>query len=458
MKIGRNDPCPCGSGRKYKHCCLAAAQQETQSPLYLSHMRLRRKIDDLPTRIMRFVEDTYGIEDFAAAFARFIAPEPRLIGYQGDYLPLAGPWMMHRWIPAREDVELADESLYGRPPTQVFLERRGHQLAADARRYVEAAMQSPFSFYQVEACRPGIGLTLRDLFTDERREVQEREISRTADVGEILFAQLVGIDELCLFEACSTVPLPVGCEFLVSELRETILAEHAISPADIPHQHGEAIRRLHASINALSLLEDDADAVAGRRVRFEIDSTQAAFDALAPLDPDLSREDLLAGAERDEDGRVLAADLYWSDPDTMDGSVGHCIIRIDRLHLTADAFSEGSAVRVRETVKRLLGDQARYLGTESFLAENGDEETEEISEDVRAILEFMSGNIEAFLHQPLPALGGKTPLESADDAQDRERLSAFLRTLEQAMTEGELLTEPGLFTTMRTRLRLDADC
>lgn len=22
MKIGRNDPCPCGSGRKYKNCCL----------------------------------------------------------------------------------------------------------------------------------------------------------------------------------------------------------------------------------------------------------------------------------------------------------------------------------------------------------------------------------------------------------------------------------------------------
>ena len=20
-KIGRNDPCPCGSGKKYKHCC-----------------------------------------------------------------------------------------------------------------------------------------------------------------------------------------------------------------------------------------------------------------------------------------------------------------------------------------------------------------------------------------------------------------------------------------------------
>ena len=24
MAIGRNDPCPCGSGQKYKHCCEAA--------------------------------------------------------------------------------------------------------------------------------------------------------------------------------------------------------------------------------------------------------------------------------------------------------------------------------------------------------------------------------------------------------------------------------------------------
>ena len=22
VKIGRNDPCPCGSGKKYKRCCM----------------------------------------------------------------------------------------------------------------------------------------------------------------------------------------------------------------------------------------------------------------------------------------------------------------------------------------------------------------------------------------------------------------------------------------------------
>lgn len=30
MKINRNAPCPCGSGRKYKHCCLK--KRETGSP------------------------------------------------------------------------------------------------------------------------------------------------------------------------------------------------------------------------------------------------------------------------------------------------------------------------------------------------------------------------------------------------------------------------------------------
>ena len=29
MKIGRNEPCPCGSGKKYKKCCLLT---KTQAP------------------------------------------------------------------------------------------------------------------------------------------------------------------------------------------------------------------------------------------------------------------------------------------------------------------------------------------------------------------------------------------------------------------------------------------
>ena len=28
VKIGRNDPCPCGSGKKYKNCCLSSGKYE----------------------------------------------------------------------------------------------------------------------------------------------------------------------------------------------------------------------------------------------------------------------------------------------------------------------------------------------------------------------------------------------------------------------------------------------
>lgn len=31
MKVGRNDRCPCGSGKKYKHCC-AEKQARRMSP------------------------------------------------------------------------------------------------------------------------------------------------------------------------------------------------------------------------------------------------------------------------------------------------------------------------------------------------------------------------------------------------------------------------------------------
>ena len=31
MMTGRNDPCPCGSGKKYKHCCLGKEVDKTRS-------------------------------------------------------------------------------------------------------------------------------------------------------------------------------------------------------------------------------------------------------------------------------------------------------------------------------------------------------------------------------------------------------------------------------------------
>ncbi len=59
-KIGRNEPCPCGSGKKYKHCCLgkkvattdrSTSKPENQDINRLSIMRFQQKLQDKPEEL-----------------------------------------------------------------------------------------------------------------------------------------------------------------------------------------------------------------------------------------------------------------------------------------------------------------------------------------------------------------------------------------------------------------------
>ena len=51
-KIGRNEPCPCGSGKKYKHCCL---QQQEAAARALAAAAVRPTIDvEIADSLSRF--------------------------------------------------------------------------------------------------------------------------------------------------------------------------------------------------------------------------------------------------------------------------------------------------------------------------------------------------------------------------------------------------------------------
>lgn len=52
-KVGRNDPCPCGSGKKYKNCCLA----KEKTPV--GKKKFSAKILSAPKSI-NLIERTYG--------------------------------------------------------------------------------------------------------------------------------------------------------------------------------------------------------------------------------------------------------------------------------------------------------------------------------------------------------------------------------------------------------------
>src|SRR5436309_14207944 len=72
--VGRNEPCPCGSGRKHKRCCLAAGV-EIDGQRY----RLRHAEGIVVNAVLYHIRRRYGrdlIDAAWAVFCRLEAHEP----------------------------------------------------------------------------------------------------------------------------------------------------------------------------------------------------------------------------------------------------------------------------------------------------------------------------------------------------------------------------------------------
>ena len=60
-KIGRNDACPCGSGKKYKRCCLSKnqkvkLQKPVSQPVFLSWADDLDELDEMSNRIVKLTK------------------------------------------------------------------------------------------------------------------------------------------------------------------------------------------------------------------------------------------------------------------------------------------------------------------------------------------------------------------------------------------------------------------
>ena len=68
-KIGRNDPCPCGSGQKYKRCCLPRDEAAAAA-----RARFARPVDesDLPRGLLERFEGEARAQ--VVAMLRFLSP------------------------------------------------------------------------------------------------------------------------------------------------------------------------------------------------------------------------------------------------------------------------------------------------------------------------------------------------------------------------------------------------
>jgi hypothetical protein len=104
-RIGRNDPCPCGSGRKYKRCCLAADEQrEATQPQQAQEPECETDFSAPPPPPPQDIRQLVGqIQDLA----RRLPPQDRAelekeLGHVGPLLP---------YMERQPEIEAAAEAL-----------------------------------------------------------------------------------------------------------------------------------------------------------------------------------------------------------------------------------------------------------------------------------------------------------------------------------------------------------
>lgn len=526
MKAGRNDPCPCGSGKKYKHCCLATAQAQSQEPADLAWKRIRRALEGFQKRLLQFMLDAYGSAAIDEAWGEYSRWDGSAFETDTPHLSVFMPWMLHCWSPG-EETGVADASLHHVAPTQAFLQRKSRHIEPLLRQYLEACLASRFGFFEVERCEPGHGLRVRDVFTGERSEVLERSASQAMQEGDLFYGLMVQVDGITLIEGFSPFPIPPLYKIALVQLRQQIQQEPIGDWED-------ELREQYLEINAQLLdpvlpevLNADGEKIVLHRLQFDIDSPQAAFDALKHLDSGSTQAELLEHAQRDAQGGLWYVELAWKKPDgRIHSSLNDTIlgsIRIDGTRLSVEVNSVQRALQINKIVEQALGARARHRVTEvesidfrsirgnapaapaqntrraftalsqarSWLAEMraghydalaeqlilapDDRTPPDVVQDrdgrdpaqntrrafmalsqVRSWLaEMKAGHYGAWVEQPIPALGDRTPLDAVQDRDGREMVEALVRQIER---DGRALEPPldeAIVRKLRERLGLN---
>jgi hypothetical protein len=156
--IGRNAPCPCGSGKKYKLCHL---KEEEGAPLSDAERALafHERDSDLIRQILGFARQEFGerwLDDCLSVFGVDLE-EFGQYAYQ-----LVVPVSLFH-LPVREQL-----------PIVAFLQRRSSRLAKEEYDWLEAQHRAWLSVWEIRSVEQGVGLSIEDLLTGETRFVHER--------------------------------------------------------------------------------------------------------------------------------------------------------------------------------------------------------------------------------------------------------------------------------------------
>lgn len=480
MKPGRNDHCPCGSGKKFKHCCLISPQAVVDSPAELVWRRLRRVKEDFPAQMLRFISNSYGLEAIDEAWQEFVMDAEAAFDPKTQDLPIFLPWLFYQWMPDAQDTSVADAALYRQAPARVWLQRKALQSEPILRRYVQSCLNAPMSFFEVLQSRPDHGMTLRDVMTRETHDVLERVASQTLRSGHLIYGQVAGADGVELLEASAPVLIPPIHKIEMVKLRQRIAPSAEAITADDLREWDFELRDLYLEIvdrlinPAMPVLQTTGgEDLVLQKLVFDIDSKQEAFDALKHLDFEADEAEQLGAVERTPDGRLTRAEITWKRPgnplhkDWSNTILGTLTIEPGRL--IAEVNSNERATTLRKIIEDALGKHARYrlsevLSGEKLMQRARTEPATEMSADDHALMqspeaqsmiaEVIARHYGHWVTEALPILGNRTPLETMQTPGGHEIVEALVRDIEQHSQRMDPPVDPAVFAKLRQRMGL----
>lgn len=475
MSAGRNDPCPCNSGKKYKKCCL------TQADILFDELfkkKLQQSLRELHARLTEYIRNEYGEESLDEAWAEFHEWDEGAFGIDESELQLFMPWFFFNWIPESS----SNQSILSLPkltPARAFLRSQSSKLDPLQREYIELCNSRGFTFFDLLSVWPGKGFKVKDLLTGEVQDVSEISGSLQAKAGEIFFGKTVTIRGLTTLEACAPVKFTPSLKIDIIKLRNKILKENSVINGAILNEYDMEIRRLYLDEYFRLMCppppikrNTDGDLLVSCKLKYKLHvNADEALRALADLNCAQSYKEILKSAEF-KDGKVKAIDFSWLRKEkARKPKQGHTVlgrISIRDQDMVVETNSEKRAQRFARLLKNRLNwkydlidrqfrpyeDAVEADGSE---LEGLDTERPELADpEIQAqIGRLIKSHWETWPEIAVPVLGGLTPIEAVKSPDGREAVDALLTEFELDCEERAL---PGAtkqtFQEIRDRLGL----
>ncbi len=176
MSVGRNELCPCGSGKKYKKCCGVVTPITELRGRH--EQKLRKEYAAWIERLNNFVGSHVTNEEINEARGRFA----REIGLSQESV-LRPEWTTHFFNWYVIDVQTNGETLL-----ENFLKQHGRKMESDLRR---AFSQLSLGLYEIEQVDKEV-YTVRQLTTGETRYIL-RSAGVEAQAGQLIVGRLLNL-------------------------------------------------------------------------------------------------------------------------------------------------------------------------------------------------------------------------------------------------------------------------